>query len=304
MSIRRILAASDFSAAAQRAADRAVQLAEAAGSSLLLLHARQHGSWLEGLGANEVDPQLRQQLDAAIGDALEAERSRLASGGVEVQAELLPDALYRELDGLLVRRPAQLLVMGAHGEASWKDLLLGSTADRVLRLHRLPVLLVRNPCVGPYARIALATDFSAASEQAARFALDLLPATRAMLVHAHEPEFQSSLAFAGVVATLRESYLGESARRAHGKMTQFAQRLGKSDALPALRSGRPGSVLPALVEEASIELMVLGVSGRSGIERGLLGSVSRHAATDLSCDVLLVPAWAVVSHRWGMNTMQ
>lgn len=69
----------------------------------------------------------------------------------------------------------------------------------------------------------------------------------------------------------------------------LADRLQKPDALPALRSGRPGSVLPALVEEASIELMVLGVSGRAGIERGLLGSVSRHAASDMPCDVLLVP---------------
>ena len=290
MSIQRILAASDFSPAAQRAADRAVQLAAAHGAVLRLLHARQRGGWLEELGADELEPQLRQQLDGAIDDALQNERARLASSGVEVQAELLPDALHRELEGVLARHPAQLLVMGAHGEASWQDLLLGSTADRVLRLHRLPVLLVRTPCAGPYVRIGLASDFSAASEQAARFALDLLPAARPVLVHAHEPEFQASLAFAGVAEPLRESYRSESARRAHAQMAQFADRLGRPDALPALRSGRPGSVLPAIVEEASIELMVLGVSGRSGIERGLLGSVSRHAATDLPCDVLLVPA--------------
>ena len=292
MSIQRILAATDFSPAAQRAADRAAQLAAANGAALCLLHAQQRGGWLEDLGANEVDPRLRQELDVAIDAALQTERARLASSGVEVQAELLPDALHRELEGLLALHPAQLLVMGAHGEASWNDLLLGSTADRVLRLHRLPVLLVRNACSGPYARIALATDFSAAAEQAGRVALDLLPKARAVLVHAHEPEFQASLAFAGVAETLRESYRSESARQAHAQMVQFAERLHRPDALSALRSGRPGSVLPALVEEASIELMALGVSGRSGIERGLLGSVSRHAATDLPCDVLLVPALA------------
>jgi CPA2 family monovalent cation:H+ antiporter-2 len=292
VSIQRILAASDFSPAAQRAADRAVQLAAASGASLCLVHARQRGGWLEELGADEADQRLRQQLDAAIDAALQTERSRLAATGVGVQSELLPDALHRALEPLLARHPAQLLVMGAHGEASWQDLLLGSTADRVLRLHRLPVLLVRNPCSGPYARIALATDFSTASEQAGRFALDLLPGAPAVLVHAHEPEFQASLAFAGVAESLRETYRSDSARRAHAQMAQFAERLGAPDALPALRSGRPGAVLPALVEEASIELMVLGVSGRSGIERGLLGSVSRHAATDLPCDVLLVPARA------------
>ena len=292
MSIQRILAATDFSPAAHQAADRAAQLAVASDAELCLVHARQRGSWLESIGGEATMRALSEQLEAATEAALKAEQARLAARGTQPHGELLAGPLHRELEPLLARLPAQLLVMGAHGEGGWHDLLLGSTADRVLRLHRLPVLLVRRPCTGAYARIAVATDFSPPSEQAARFALDLWPSARALLVHAHEPEFHSSLAFAGVAESLRESYRSESARRAHAEIAHLAERLQAPAALPALRAGRPATVLPALVEEASIELMVLGVSGRSGIERGLLGSVSRHAAIDLPCDVLLVPSRA------------
>lgn len=292
MSIGRILAATDFSAAAGVAVERATQLANATAAELCLVHALRRGSWVEELGDTDVSMGLQQRLETASVRALDIETDRLRARAPSVRGELLAGALHREIHGLLLRLPAQLLVMGAHGAGGWQDVLLGSTVDRVLRLHRVPVLLVRNPTAGPYGRMALATDFSASSFQAARFALDLLPATPALLVHAHEEEFQTSLAFAGVAEPEREAYRIGAAHRALAKMERFARDVGVTAAVPALREGPPSRVLPELVDEASVELVVLGVSGRSGIEHGLLGSVSRHAAADLRCDVLLVPPMA------------
>lgn len=288
--IRRILAATDFSEVASTALDRAARLAALHGAELLLVHALQRGDWLERLSGEVAGARTRSLFQASL-DALESERQRLSGVAGATRIELLEQPLHRALPDLLAAHPAELLVMGARGSGGWQDALLGSTADRVLRQHRLPVLLVRRAAEVDYARVALATDFSQASDAAARFALGLTPAAVHLLLHALEPPFDSTLAFAGVAPEAREEYLAQAAQQAMADLDAFAHRIGGAAvrAVPALREGRPSRVLSSFVRDAEIDLVALGVAGRSRIERGLLGSVSRHAASSLPCDVLLVP---------------
>lgn len=288
-SIDRLWLATDFSEAAARAGERAAQLAEQHAALLGLLNARERGGWIEELSSTSLPIELLEQIARARSAALQSEAARLGCGGAEQR--LLDAPLHRALPDLQTERPAQLMVMGAHGGGGWQHLLLGSTADRVLRLHLLPVLLVRTAVDGPYRRIGIATDFSAASAAAARFALSLCPAATVLLVHASELPYESTLGFAGVGRDTVEHYRSQAAREALHSLEAFARELGEvgARAVPALREGRPAEVLGAMVAEAGIDLLVLGVSGRSAIERGLLGSVSSHAAASLPCDVLVVP---------------
>jgi len=289
LSIDRLWLATDFSKAAARAGARAAQLAEQHAALLGLLNARERGGWIEELSGASLPIELLEQIAQARSAALQAEAARLGCGGAEQR--LLDAPLHRALPELQAERPAQLMVMGAHGGGGWQHLLLGSTADRVLRLHLLPVLLVRAGVDGPYRRIGIATDFSPASLAAARFALRLCPSASVVVLHASELPFEGTLGFAGVGRDTVEHYRSQAAREALHSLEAFAADLGEAGAraVPALREGRPAEVLEAVVAEAGIDLLVLGVSGRSAIERGLLGSVSSHAAASLPCDVLVVP---------------
>ncbi len=286
--IRRIIVATDFSAAARQAADRAAALAAGWGVELCLVHAVEpaaaaaDGSWVE---------RGRWQLRQTLMQALEVECRRLAALR-PCQSQLLDAPLHRSLPGLLDPQPGDLVVMGAQGAAGWAGSLLGSTVERVLGTQAVPVLVVRSPAASAdYARVALATDFSAASEAAARFAMALLPAATHLLLHVSEPLFDSTLAFAGVEQSLVEDYQRRAAQQAMADLESFAGRVGgpATRAVPALRSGRPSHEIARFVAEAGIDLMVVGAQGRSRIEVGLLGSVSRHLASNLPCDVLVVP---------------
>jgi nucleotide-binding universal stress UspA family protein len=287
--ITRILAATDFSPEASLALDRAADLARLHRAELRLVHALERGDWLQELGGAVGPAPALPDLRDAVATALARERDRLAIDNCCI--EILDQALHRALPALLETLPADLLVMGGRGAGGWADLVLGSTADRVLRLHRLPVLLVRRAATGEYRRVASGTDFSAASEAAARFVIALCPQATRLLVHASEPTFESTLAFAGVSSEVRSDYRSAAARRAMIELEAFAQRLGPAglSAVAALREGRASRELPAFVSESGVELMAVGVQGRSRIEVGLLGSVSRHLAASLPCDVLLVP---------------
>jgi len=287
--ISQLWLATDFSPAAMQAGQRAVQLADEHAALLGLMHARERGGWIEALSSAALPPEFAERIEQERIAALQAEAQRLGCAGAEQR--VLDEPLHRALPLLQHERPAQLLVMGARGSGGWQHLLLGSTADRVLRGQQLPVLLVRSPAAGPYRRIGIATDFSPASGSAARFALQLCPSATALLVHANELPFESTLGFAGVGRDTVEHYRSLGAREALRSLEAFAAALGPAGAraLLALREGRPTDVFAALVEAADLDLLVLGAAGRSAIERGLLGSVSSHAAASLPCDVLVVP---------------
>jgi len=287
--IRRVFAATDFSAAAGAALDRAVRLARLHDAELVLVHALDRSGWIGAVGGSGLDAG---RIRDACERALESERTRLAAVYAgPIRTALLDLALHRALPDLLIELPAELLVMGASGASQWPRALLGSTADRVLRAQLLPVLTVRGAVEADHRRVALATDFSAAALHAARFGLALAPRADALLLHAHQPEFASTLAFAGVSAALQEDYRRQATQTAIRDLEAFADRLGEAgrQAIPALREGHPARVLAAFVEEASVDLLVLGAQSKSGIERGLLGSVSSHAANSLPIDVLVVP---------------
>ena len=95
---------------------------------------------------------------------------------------------------------ADLLVIGSHGRSGFERLLMGSTAERVVRKSPRPVLVVpaqsAPPCGGRFRQIVSGIDFSAASLQAFRHAIQTVAANGAdvTLVHAIEmpPELRES----------------------------------------------------------------------------------------------------------------
>jgi nucleotide-binding universal stress UspA family protein len=55
-----------------------------------------------------------------------------------------------------------------------------------------------------------------------------------------------------------------------------------------MQKGRPGDVICSLVEEGNYDLIIIGSTGRGGVSRALLGSVSQEVARTASCPVLII----------------
>ncbi len=289
-SIARIVVATDFSAAARRALQRAAQLAERHGAHLYLVHSIAAAGWIDDV-IGVAPPSNPSQLHAAVESAMREECAQLAPQlKVPVHMVTLEGALHRSLPVWLAEHPADLVVLGAYGESGWRQVLLGSTAERLLRQCRVPVLLVRNEVDGSYGRVLLATDFSAAAERAATFGAALTAPAHLFLVHADERLYEPHLAFIGVKTDVVEEYRRErgiaAMQRLEASATQLAS--GASPLVPVLRDAPPSRALTEMVDEIGADLVVVGASGRGQIAREFLGSVSHHLATTLPCDVLVV----------------
>jgi len=147
MQIKTILVATDFSEDADAAIDAAIEMARVFGAKLELYHAYyvEVPAVYAGFGGDFTMPQdildpIREGAQASMAALVE----RVSASGVEVdgrtEMERPVKAILAEAERLL----ADLIVMGTRGLSGFEHFVLGSTADRVIRMAQCPVLTVRS----------------------------------------------------------------------------------------------------------------------------------------------------------------
>jgi nucleotide-binding universal stress UspA family protein len=180
------------------------------------------------------------------------------------------------------------VVVGSTGTKGLRRLLLGSVAAGVVRHGHTSVLVARAaPETGP---VLLAVDFSPNSEAAAELAADEARRRKARLCLMHSVEVlnpELALAEPGMVPsalmTIPTDELCEAARtRLVGILTHLSV---DGDIEVVLGPGADSIVRVATERRA--ELVVVGSSGRTGLDRLLLGSVAATVVRDAPCSVLV-----------------
>jgi len=141
--IRTILVPTDFSSHADRALDYAIELAKVFDSRIHLVHAY-HLPVQVALPDQVIVPTefWEQVRDAALA-RLQPSLARLNAQGIACDAELLPEAAAPAIVEAARRSGADLIVMGTRGLTGVKHVVLGSVAERVVRLAPCPVLTLR-----------------------------------------------------------------------------------------------------------------------------------------------------------------
>ena len=142
----RIIVPTDFSSCSEEAWRLAQRLAAMSGAELVLTHVLGEAPlFREG---PFIMPKVREVFEAArsFGEGALAEWVAKARGeGLPARAALRTGVAYREIVALATDERADLIVIGTHGRGGIDRALLGSVADRVIRLAPCPVLSVREP---------------------------------------------------------------------------------------------------------------------------------------------------------------
>lgn len=140
-----ILVGTDFSVCAARAFSFGVSLAASQGARVHIVHVL-----IEPVQAFDVAGALPYLDVSTQKEWEEATRKRLASAvasaekrGVRATSEFLWGRPSDALVECAVRTKASMVVLGTHGRSALEKLLIGSTAERVVRLCPMPVLTVR-----------------------------------------------------------------------------------------------------------------------------------------------------------------
>lgn len=146
LSIEKILSPTDFSDASRNAMWEAADLATRYQAEILLVHVVRA---LPALPPNpnyvlEV-PEYEQALHADADRRLKALAGELSAKGLKVRTSVGHGDAGAEIVRMADAEGAGLIVIATHDTAGWQRVLLGSVAEKVVRLAHCPVLTIPAP---------------------------------------------------------------------------------------------------------------------------------------------------------------
>ncbi|UCE87140.1 MAG: universal stress protein [Deltaproteobacteria bacterium] len=294
--IRTILVATDFSDASRAALEWAVSIAEPHGARIVLGHAMS-----PALRPGSVPPflvlppdyheQVREACLRELDDLVSGVRSR----GLEAEYQLETGVPAPTVLGWATKCEADLLVSGTRGLTGFKHVLLGSTAEQLVRGAACPMLTVRpDGAVRPreVRTVLIPTDFSEDAALATETALRVLgeprPGQRIVLLHAYHLPVEFT-PLAGRIP-IGPALIAEACDEARTRLEPTAELLrGRGFEVDTIaREGYPPSVITEEAQTAHADLIAMGTHGRSGLKHALIGSTAERVVQHAPCPVLTV----------------
>ena len=141
MRLQTILVPTDFSAASRKALVHAAALARLGGGDVTLVHVIEPPPYPQ-FGYAHI-PLKEAKLKRSARERLEALRQELADVGVKCAFVIRTGSAFHEITEQAREQQADVIVIATHGRGALAHLLLGSTAERVVRHAPCPVLVVR-----------------------------------------------------------------------------------------------------------------------------------------------------------------
>jgi nucleotide-binding universal stress UspA family protein len=286
----------DFSETSALAFERACDVASIHGATLLVVHVLPSAP----MAVHGVRPALSSaDLAGRIRTLAERELARLVSAagekGVEAESVLAVGAPGRELVDVAIERGADLIVIGTRGLTGLAHLVLGSTAEYVVRHAPCAVLTVHPDDRGSLAAprrvlvpVGLHDDPGAVGTEMRRVLGPAVLDASVLLVYSdHLPAYL-------------QPWMGELGIDQIG-LEEIRGRLEEdlapaADALRALgfevelvvSEGEPATVVGEIARTREADLVAMGTHGRTGAAHLLLGSVAERVVQNAACPVLTV----------------
>lgn len=294
----RILLATDCSRWAQGAEWSACSLASSWGAALTVMSVLEFPP-----GMNPDYPVNRLYLGELMKHTTKALvdlKSRMAQRGVAVQTSITSGMPSQEVLAAAESEDVDLIVVGTRGKSGLEHVVLGSTAERIIRTAPCPVLAVRGEAHHDaeaggsmpdypvsWQRILVPIDFSDCSVEALEYAALVAQRAKASLrlLHVLEP-VSYGLDFTLLHVAKRE----EMQERLTTRLRELASALQSVHVTAdfQVRGGLPAdSILDAARAEPA-DLIVIGTHGRRGLSRTFWGSVAESVLRKAHCPVLTV----------------
>jgi nucleotide-binding universal stress UspA family protein len=280
-----VLMATDFSEISQRALAYAIGIASRYSARLHLFHCVDSAPY--NMGAPDALETAREaawrDMEGLASEVREARNARIPEIKPRVEAGDTVPVLCRAAGQL----DAQLIIVGTHGRAGWKKLVLGSIAEKIVDYACCPVLTVgpasertRMQHFGPQ-NILLADDISLRCPLAESYSFSLARKYGALLTRVDVVEERSGRVLAKV-----SKYEWRDSESTYGVL---ATEETTSDNLPT-GTGTRSDLILWVAEETRADLLVLPVPKSYSFVDRVRSSYYYRVLCDALCPVLTVHA--------------
>ncbi len=283
--MKSILLATDLGAEADRALERAINLAVTLSAKLHILHVCPAYSFLSekkpaSLLKHDTEDTLKSYLAGHKGLKNLQPIISVIEGG-EIFVEIIQ---YAETV------KAGLIVMGMHRKAKLRDMFVGTTVERVIRKGIKPVLMVKDKPLESYRNVLVGTDFSAGSKQALNVAFELAPKSFFHLVHSYDiPDTYIGvkiIQYAGDVVEKAETDNLEMFVKENSKvMKKFG--VEPKNFYHRVTQGAAFSCLMNEAVAVKSDLLAIGTHSRAILMPYKLGGTAHDILNNPPCDILI-----------------
>jgi nucleotide-binding universal stress UspA family protein len=291
--LKRILVATDLSAAAHRAVMRAGQLARQWDAGLFLVHARPDWNlFAHGRPAShDRYHDIAQSADKPLREVL---ADLEANFGVHARCDSRLGRASNVIAAMVAEHEPHLVIIGARGEHDSGETApcLGGTALKLLTRFEQPLLLARGATAAVYTISLVALDTaSALSRRGVLWGSGLVQGGDCHVVHAYDLPYVERLRLGGVTEAVIEGRM----RQAHEEATTTVQAvLGAAEGAARVHRhavrGEPVAAVLAEITRHAPQLVVIGKRGPRApqVQQGVMGGVAFRIAYHAPVDVLII----------------
>lgn len=305
LGFEKILAAVDFSKSSDAALQQAIRLARQCGAKLTLVHA------LPNLRTAILSASAESRFDLFYGEGDELQReireesnarmrylvNEFHATDLPIQCEtILGDPSIAIIHAVQAEKH-DLVIVGTRGLSTWEQMLIGSTAKRLIRKCPAPVWAVKSNATAAPRKILVATDFSDVSRRAAVIAnqLAILNGAELHLLHVINSRDVPRAAVEKIApgGTVRDEI--NEAAATHLEEFVNACQLSSQNVKSHLSFGLPAQEISRIAAQLEIDLLVVGTVGRSGIKGVVLGNTAEMVLNVCNCSILTMKPQDFVS---------
>lgn len=235
---------------------------------------------LDMTGVGDVFEAMRRPCEDALSEA-----KRLAEAeGALIKTVCEEGEAYQRIVDLADSENAELIIMGRRGLRRLERMLMGSVTARVIGHSQRDVLVVPRDAEIGWKKILVATDGSKYSRACIDRAIDFADS------------YGGELKILSVVDIPAEFYAeapkvaDDMINRAHGYVEDAKKKVEAAGikAETFVREGETHRMILDIAEDLSVNTIVMGSHGRTGLRRLLMGSVTEKVIGHAHCPVLVV----------------
>ena len=301
--IGNILVPIDFSSASMQMLGYAAALAERFHANVHLVHIYPPDEAALVPGAGDL---IRQTAEELFSNRLSPEHWEKVHSFRPQNCHVRSGIAYQEICELAREIHADLIVLATRGHTGLKHVLLGSTAERVVRMAPCPVLVIRHKKQKSRSASGLVKGKSVEfNVRKILVPVDFSQCSLAGAIHAalFAKKFDATVCFIHVLyppgPMLVDRVSGALSKR--NELERADARLNmeaflKLDVLrdikceSEIRTGYPIDEICTESSRPDIDLVVGSTHGRTGLDHMLLGSVAEHVVRYADCPVMIVPS--------------
>ncbi len=142
MKLDRILVPTDFSPCAEEAIKYAIEFAQSFSAEIHLLHSYPTNPGGISPYVSEIETDIISTYRKNAAERLDKIALKVTAAGIEVMQHLEEEFPSQAIAFVAKKLPADLIIMGTHGTTGLKHVMLGSVAERTIRIAPCPVLTV------------------------------------------------------------------------------------------------------------------------------------------------------------------